>query len=110
MTFIEKLNSGYYDNIGIGISILSAMAKEIKSITNEDAKKEAVATAKVQINRYFVALRKAEDEFIKDMFEHYKVADIPKVEKAYSLAYGYGHTGGYAEIHNYFIDLIDLIK
>lgn len=46
-----------------------------------------------------------------DMFEEYGVKDNPKVEKAFSIAWDYGHSnGGYENVECYFSDLVDLIK
>lgn len=50
------------------------------------------------------------EKFKNDMFECYNVSNHPKADKAYSLAWEYGHSAGLHDIHNYFSDLVELIK
>jgi len=38
------------------------------------------------------------------------VHDHPKASKAYSIAWEHGHSSGYAEVSNYFDELVDLLK
>jgi|WetSurMetagenome_2_1015567.scaffolds.fasta_scaffold802603_2 hypothetical protein len=49
-------------------------------------------------------------EFVKDLYETFGVTNNPKANKAYALAYDYGHSSGYSEIFNYFADLVELIR
>lgn len=50
------------------------------------------------------------EEFRRDMFEHYGVTDHPKVETAYRIAWGHGHSAGYSEVNIYFSELLELFK
>ncbi len=49
-------------------------------------------------------------KFIVDLFEEFEVGKNTKAQKAFELAWSYGHTSGYSEVFNYFVDLVDLIK
>lgn len=53
--------------------------------------------------------KKLYEQFKKDLFEEYGVTNNPKVEKAYELAYSYGHSNGYNDIECYFSEFVDLI-
>ena len=52
------------------------------------------------------------DEAFKNLLvEEYGVPRThPRFDKAYGLAYDYGHSSGYSEIENYFMSLVELIK
>lgn len=50
------------------------------------------------------------EEFKKDLFEECGVTDNPKADNAYSIAYEYGHSSGFAEIATHFFNIVELIK
>ena len=58
--------------------------------------------------------RKASHEFQKDFKEAleiiFYVDGHPKADLLFQLAWEYGHSGGYSEVLNYYIDLVELIK
>lgn len=45
-----------------------------------------------------------------DLYVEYEVADNPKAEQAFQLAWDYGHAHGYSEVEIYFSDFVGLIK
>lgn len=47
--------------------------------------------------------------FKADLFEEYGVADNPKADDAFNLAWQHGHSAGYSEVANYFDDFVRLI-
>jgi hypothetical protein len=49
-------------------------------------------------------------EFVKDLFEEFGVCNNPKSMRCFELAWEYGHSAGYEEVYNYFVDLVELIK
>ena len=50
------------------------------------------------------------NEFKKYLAEKYGVEGNPKFERCFELAYDYGHSAGFEEVENYFMDLVDLIQ
>ncbi len=61
-------------------------------------------------DKYYKKVNELEQQFINDLFVEFGVENHPKREKAYQLAYSYGHSAGYEEIYGYFIDIVYLIK
>ena len=51
-----------------------------------------------------------DEEFKKDLFEHFGVQNHPKKDTCYHLAYEIGHAHGYSEVLFHFTDLVELIK
>jgi hypothetical protein len=51
-----------------------------------------------------------EKEFKRDLFDQHGVTGHPKAERAFQLAWDYGHSSGFQEVANYFDDLADLLK
>lgn len=51
-----------------------------------------------------------EARFRADLFRYYGVADNPKADKAYAIAWDYGHASGYQDVQSYFSDIVELIK
>jgi len=45
-----------------------------------------------------------------DLAHAYGVPRDEKFEKAWKLAWEYGHSAGYTEVENHFNDLVELIK
>lgn len=61
-----------------------------------------------EINYY--SSQSNDEEFKKDLFEHFGVQDHPKREVCYHLAYDIGHAHGYSEVLYHFTNLVELIK
>jgi hypothetical protein len=61
------------------------------------------------VSAYYQEDSRLHEQFKKDLFEEYGVADNSKVELLYSKVYELGHSGGFQEIECYFGDLVDLI-
>jgi flagellar biosynthesis/type III secretory pathway protein FliH len=53
---------------------------------------------------------KIKEDMKADLAKAYGVPRNEKFEKAWNLAWEYGHSAGYAEVENYFDDLVELIK
>jgi hypothetical protein len=51
-----------------------------------------------------------QNQWQQDMYELYGVTDNPKVDKAFSIAWDYGHSSGLREVENYFSEIVELIK
>ena len=51
-----------------------------------------------------------EQEFKEDLILTEGVSDREKAEKCFSLAWDYGCSGGLHEVHQYFRDLVKLVK
>lgn len=47
--------------------------------------------------------------FKQDLFNELGIADNPKREKLFAIAWENGHSSGYSEVFNEAIDLVDLI-
>ena len=50
------------------------------------------------------------ERFKHDLFLEFDVEHNPRREKCFTSAWERGHSGGYREVYNEFIDLVDLIK
>lgn len=51
------------------------------------------------------------EKFKQKLFEDLRLDESdPKVQRLFYLAWEYGHSSGYREVHNYAMDLADLIK
>jgi flagellar biosynthesis/type III secretory pathway protein FliH len=50
------------------------------------------------------------DEFKDKLARTHGLERDAKFEKAFALAWEYGHSSGYHEVENYFSDLVELIK
>lgn len=75
----------------------------------EDAALQAEADFKVQREKYYKEQNALQEKFVQDLFEEFGVKDSKKARKAYAIAYEHGHSSGYSEIYNYFIDLAELL-
>lgn len=51
-----------------------------------------------------------DSDFKASALKAYGVADNPKADMAFNLAWQYGHHAGYHEVDNYFSEIVDLIK
>lgn len=66
---------------------------------------------------YCLALKRYTEEtnriyllFQRTLFEEFGVANNPKKEACFHLAWEYGHGSGFNEVYNHFSDLVELIK
>jgi hypothetical protein len=70
--------------------------------------------AKVEYEKNLAAYQEAKAERIRqfkvDLFVAYGVTGHPKAEKAFELAWEFGHSGGLHEVELYFSTLVTLIK
>jgi len=70
--------------------------------------------AKVEYAKNLAAYQEAEAERIRqfkvDLFVAYGVTGHPKAERAFNLAWDFGHSGGLHEVELYFSTLATLIK
>ena len=71
---------------------------------------DAMIFYKSQLESYNKKERDLYMKFKKDLYEEYDVTGNSKADKAYTLAYDYGHSAGYNEIEIYFSQLVELIK
>lgn len=62
-----------------------------------------------QRNKVHSERESRDQQFRADLFKEFGVSDNPKKDKCYALASQRGHSGGYSEIYNEFIDLVELI-
>lgn len=53
---------------------------------------------------------KDEEQFRNDLFAYFNVQNHPRAEIAYGIAWEHGHSYGYREVCNYFIDLLPLVQ
>jgi hypothetical protein len=51
-----------------------------------------------------------EEEFKRDLFEAEGVTNHEKADKCFSLAWDYGSSAGLREVHEYFKEIVQLIK
>jgi len=54
--------------------------------------------------------RRIHELFKKDLFEEYDVADNPKREKCFAIAWERGHSSGYNDVACVFGDIVELIR
>lgn len=59
---------------------------------------------------YHAETSRREVDFKRALFEREGLTDNPRVEACYSKAYERGHSTGFSEVANIFIDLADLIR
>ena len=64
---------------------------------------------KEAVDKWKIETGECKVRFKKDLFTTFNV-DGPKAEKAFSLAWEYGHANGYLEVLHYFEDMSELIK
>jgi hypothetical protein len=60
--------------------------------------------------KYNEDLKNLNKEFELALYKEYGVENNPKREKAYRMAQERGHSSGFSEIENIFVDLLELIK
>lgn len=84
----QKINEGYYKT----------------KVSYSSKKKDAQ-----QHKLYSEDSRRLEEEFKKDALQYVGLGDHPKAEKAYAMAWDYGHSAGHSEVMNYLVDLAELV-
>lgn len=90
------------------MDIKSEIAKHEEEIKR--LKEEEKARHVQEMHELLLKQMEEEKAFKNKLAEEYDVVGNPKFEKAYSLAYSYGHANGYESVENYFDELVDLIK
>lgn len=59
---------------------------------------------------YLVESARRTAQFKAELFAKHKVANNPKAERAFEIAWEAGHAHGYHEVASYFEELVELIK
>jgi hypothetical protein len=103
-----------WDITPLGSKIVVAIDELLNTVNQEiESKKQSFAKSdfdeKVRNNYYDIDNNTA-NEFKTDLLADFGVVGNPKADKAFNLAWEYGHSSGYYEVVNYFHDLVDLIK
>ena len=117
MNIEERLKEGYYTNFG---EVVPRPKKPVLTsrATPKQAREYADALEKYsQDLASFLAYCKERDKQVSILYEQFKVdlkedlgiTDHPKAETLFDLAWEYGHSGGYREVYNYALDLVDLL-
>lgn len=94
-TILEKINTGEYDHTLPFPHYHTIASKEEKALMRRAYQDEGY-----RLNM----------QFKQDLFDAYEIADHPKREKLWSLAWDMGHSSGYTEVLTYFDELVELIK
>jgi hypothetical protein len=102
----------YLNGKVLGTNLNEEQFKEIKRQNPHSVVEQLKDEIKYKQDRdkYYKKVNELEQQFINDLFVEFGVENNPKREKAYQLAYSYGHSAGYQEIYNYLIDMVNLIK
>ena len=61
-------------------------------------------------NAYRADEQRLVKEFAQDLYEEFDVLRFAKRDKAFALAWEYGHSSGFSEVYNYFADLAELLS
>jgi phosphomannomutase len=90
-----------------------------------------ISHASQDVQQYFLALKKWESEmeiyrkevaayqktdadlyvkFMQDIFDDLGIANNPKRDRLFSIAWDMGHSAGYSEVYHYASELVDLIR
>lgn len=81
-------------------------AIKIAPISPEDG-----AHAKLQAKQdYWYETGKVDHEFKEALEKEYGTAGNPKAELLWCKAWEMGHSSGYSEVENYYLDLVELIQ
>jgi len=59
---------------------------------------------------YRVEKRKLEEQFQRDVEEHFGTVGNPKAQRFWELAWEFGHSFGFSEVYNYYSEWVDLIQ
>lgn len=65
---------------------------------------------KAAMKEYNTKTAEMNEQFKLDCFEDFGIEDNPRREKCFAYAWEHGHSGGFSEVHNMMIDLVDIIE
>jgi hypothetical protein len=54
--------------------------------------------------------KECREAFKRDLLADLGIADHPKADRLFELAWDYGHASGYSEVYNYALELVDLLN
>ena len=76
-------------------------------IEETDAAKTAVGNARAA---YYADVNRLENQFRTDLESENEMIGHPKAPLLFSKAWEMGHSSGLSEVHNYYVDLLELVK
>ena len=62
------------------------------------------------LKHYHEEKKRLQDEFRRDLIEHYGITEHPKADKIFNKAWDMGCSSGYQAIQDYFEDFVELFK
>lgn len=93
------------------------LEKSLDDISNPEAiineiniLKVKLAELEAQEKAYSQERNALRNQWQKDLYAEYDVPNNPKADKAFGLAWEYGHANGLHEVEIYFADIVELIK
>lgn len=92
------------------VEILAKIEDMAGKKNREEAKENYRNEIRAERNKYHVEQFKIDNEFKLALFQEYEVENNPKREKIFSMAWERGHSCGYSEIEEDFMDLVELVK
>jgi hypothetical protein len=103
-----------WDITPLGSKIVVAINELLDTVNQEiESKKQSFDKSDFEEklrNNYYDIDNNTAGEFKSDLFTDFGVTNNPKADKAFQLAWEYGHSAGYYEVINYFHDLVTLIE
>jgi hypothetical protein len=103
-----------WDITPLGSKIAVAIDELVETINQEiESKKQSFDKSDFEEklrNNYYAIDNNTAGEFKSDLFADFGVTNNSKADKAFQLAWEYGHSAGYYEVINYFHDLVGLIE
>lgn len=85
----KKISSGYYDN-----KLAYSGKKDERHI------RDAWGNEESRLNQLFKS----------DLEKEFDIADNPKADKLFEIAWSLGHSSGYSEVWHHYQELVDLVK
>jgi len=61
-------------------------------------------------NNYHLETHRLNKLFQSDLAEDFGVTGHPKEQKLFELAWEHGHSSGYSDVYNYYVDFVELIN
>jgi hypothetical protein len=106
--FYDLIQGGFFNNrkkfpSSPGLSICPTCGSKYK----DPVKKASYDRRRKEYSEEQASL---ENLFKHALFFYTNVEDNPKADSAYSIAWEKGHSSGFAEVYNEFMDIVDLIK
>ena len=86
----------------------AAMKEKPEHTTTERDRDDA--GYKAAMAEYRADERRLIEEFKQDLYREFDVLRCVKRDRAFDLAWEYGHSSGFSEIYNHFADLSDLLS